>query len=134
MRRRNQLRGPDTFPFLAVLLCAMGSLILVLMELDRRARSAANSRAGTAWTKHEAGKGERRAGPQAERRAEQESLPQHSRARLDALHAEQKDLRRRQEAVTAERQDVLSRVDAVLRGLEKNREDVASQERHREDE
>jgi hypothetical protein len=34
----------DTFPFLAVLLCAMGSLILVLMAMDLRARKAAVSR------------------------------------------------------------------------------------------
>ena len=40
MRRRNHLRV-DTFPFLAVLLCAMGSLILILLVMDRRARVAA---------------------------------------------------------------------------------------------
>jgi hypothetical protein len=34
----------DTFPFLAVLLCAMGSLILVLMAMDLRARKAALAR------------------------------------------------------------------------------------------
>ena len=44
MRRRQQLRV-DTFPFLAVLLCAMGSLILVLLVMDRRSRLVAQARA-----------------------------------------------------------------------------------------
>lgn len=43
-RRRNQLQ-PSTFPFMAVLLCAMGSLILLLLILDRRAKLAAQQRA-----------------------------------------------------------------------------------------
>ena len=40
MRRRRQTLHVSTFPFLAVLLCAMGSLILVLLVMDRRARLA----------------------------------------------------------------------------------------------
>jgi hypothetical protein len=35
----------DTFPFLAVLLCAMGSLILLLLVFDRRAKVVARARA-----------------------------------------------------------------------------------------
>jgi hypothetical protein len=35
----------DTFPFLAVLLCAMGSLILLLLVIDRRARVVARAKA-----------------------------------------------------------------------------------------
>src|SRR3982074_426044 len=41
MRRRRHKLEVSTFPFLAVLLCAMGSLILMLLVLDRRARSVA---------------------------------------------------------------------------------------------
>jgi hypothetical protein len=44
MRRRSRSLHVDTFPFLAVLLCAMGSLILVLMAMDRMARKAALAR------------------------------------------------------------------------------------------
>ncbi len=44
MRRRHRLQV-STFPFLAVLLCAMGSLILLLLVLDRRARVVARARA-----------------------------------------------------------------------------------------
>jgi hypothetical protein len=42
--RRHKLQV-STFPFLAVLLCAMGSLILVLLVMDRKAHQAAQRRA-----------------------------------------------------------------------------------------
>jgi hypothetical protein len=45
MRRRRHSLQVSTFPFLAVLLCAMGSLILVLLVMDRQARRAAQARA-----------------------------------------------------------------------------------------
>ena len=45
MKRRRHKLEVSTFPFLAVLLCAMGSLILVLLVMDRKARRAALSRA-----------------------------------------------------------------------------------------
>jgi len=41
MRRRRQHLQVSTFPFLAVLLCAMGSLILLLLVMDRRAKAVA---------------------------------------------------------------------------------------------
>ncbi|MFO0863651.1 MAG: hypothetical protein U0744_03150 [Gemmataceae bacterium] len=46
MRRRHKLEV-STFPFLAVLLCAMGSLILLLLIMDRRAKIAARAKAHT---------------------------------------------------------------------------------------
>src|SRR5262249_5016222 len=36
----------STFPFLAVLLCAMGALILFLLVMDRRAKIVASNKAG----------------------------------------------------------------------------------------
>lgn len=44
MRRRRKLEV-STFPFLAVLLCAMGSLILVLLAMDRKAKLAVKAKA-----------------------------------------------------------------------------------------
>jgi hypothetical protein len=41
MRRRRRHLEVSTFPFLAVLLCTMGSLILLLLVLDRRAKLVA---------------------------------------------------------------------------------------------
>src|SRR6516165_2215922 len=45
MRRRRKQLEVSTFPFLAVLLCTMGSLILVLLVMDRRAKLAALQKA-----------------------------------------------------------------------------------------
>lgn len=45
MKRRRHTLQVSTFPFLAVLLCAMGSLILLLLVIDRRAKVAARAKA-----------------------------------------------------------------------------------------
>src|SRR5438445_8746319 len=45
MRQRRQQLQVSTFPFLAVLLCAMGSLILLLLVIDRRAKVVARAKA-----------------------------------------------------------------------------------------
>ncbi len=50
MRRRGKPLEVSTFPFLAVLLCAMGSLILVLIVMDRKAKMAARYKAQAAQT------------------------------------------------------------------------------------
>src|SRR5438445_6860508 len=44
MRRRTPRLQVNTFPFLAVLLCAMGSLILILLVMDRRAKAVARQK------------------------------------------------------------------------------------------
>lgn len=44
MRRRRHKLQVSTFPFLAVLLCAMEALLLVLLVMDRRAHDAARAR------------------------------------------------------------------------------------------
>src|SRR5262245_9452484 len=45
MRRRRHLLQVSTFPFLAVLLCTMGSLLMLLLVIDRRAKIAARNKA-----------------------------------------------------------------------------------------
>ncbi|HEV3202991.1 MAG TPA: hypothetical protein VGY77_01350, partial [Gemmataceae bacterium] len=45
MRQRRHVLQVSTFPFLAVLLCAMGSLILLLLVIDRRAKVVARAKA-----------------------------------------------------------------------------------------
>src|SRR5438045_4981808 len=45
MRRPRHRLQVSTFPFLAVLLCAMGSLILLLLVIDRRAKVVARAKA-----------------------------------------------------------------------------------------
>src|SRR5438093_10938425 len=109
MRRRNSLR-PDTFPFLAVLLCTMGSLILVLMILDRRARLAANSRAEEAWAQAEKEEAE-----QAARLRRQQE--EHWRARLEDHHREQARLTAREKELREEYERVRSRLETTPRAL-----------------
>ncbi|HEY1861293.1 MAG TPA: hypothetical protein VGG61_13110, partial [Gemmataceae bacterium] len=48
MRRRRHVLQVSTFPFLAVLLCTMGSLILLLLVIDRRAKAVARFKAAQA--------------------------------------------------------------------------------------
>ncbi len=48
MRSRRHKLQVSTFPVLAVLLCAMGALLLVLLVMDRRAHDAARARAAQA--------------------------------------------------------------------------------------
>ena len=52
MRRARRKMEVDTFPFLAVLLCAMGALILLLMVIDRRSKIVAQNKAYEAYLAH----------------------------------------------------------------------------------
>src|SRR5437773_6979900 len=73
MRRRRQMLQVSTFPFLAVLLCAMGSLILLLLVIDRQAKVVARNKARLAAAEAAAGQKKLAADRQAEwerRRAE----------------------------------------------------------------
>src|SRR5262249_7626221 len=106
--------GPkvDTFPFLAVLLCAMGSLILMLLVLDRRAKVVAVAKARAA----------------AERLAQEEDQAVAARQaewerHRPALHA---GLAEEEEGAQAELQAVVQKREAVGREL-------AAQEAHHHD-
>src|SRR5581483_2257984 len=68
MRRPRHKLEVSTFPFLAVLLCAMGSLILFLLVMDRRAKLVARNKAREAYEAQLA----QRDAVQRERQAEQE--------------------------------------------------------------
>ena len=59
MRRPRSRLTVSTFPFLAVLLCAMGALILLLLVFDRRAKEAAKARAeARAQAEHDSARAE----------------------------------------------------------------------------
>ncbi|MFN4260421.1 MAG: hypothetical protein ACK4RK_14090 [Gemmataceae bacterium] len=94
MRRRRQHLQVSTFPFLAVLLCAMGSLILLLLILDRRAKmmSQAQTIQVVAEADERAAKEAREAAAraaqaEAERRAAEEKQRREWEERLAALRA-----------------------------------------------
>src|SRR6266542_5332768 len=117
MRRRNSLR-PDTFPFLAVLLCTMGSLILVLMILDRRARLAARARAEKAWAQSEKEEAEQAARLRRQQEAHQFARLENHRLEVNRLAAQEKELR-------AEYERVRSRLEATLRSLQEGEQEEA---------
>lgn len=97
MRRRRQALQVSTFPFLAVLLCAMGSLILLLLVMDRRAKAVALAKAQQAVSRV----ADQEARVEAERAAEWER-------RRQALHAQ----------LTGEDQGLATQVQTVERDLQ----------------
>jgi hypothetical protein len=84
MRRRRQSLRVDTFPFLAVLLSAMGALILLLLVIDRQGKIVARKKAQLAQAEA-ADQFKKR---QAERQAEWERQRQEQRDRLDRQRRE----------------------------------------------
>ena len=108
MRRRRHKLEVSTFPFLAVLLCAMGSLILMLLVLDRRAKAAARERAQRA-TEQVAAEEVRIA---EERKREWEQ-------RRQALHA----------ALVGQEQELSGKIAAVEKQIASARTDLAAEER-----
>jgi hypothetical protein len=105
MRRRHTLQV-NTFPFLAVLLCAMGSLILVLLVMDRRSHLAARQRAEEEAQQqaheHALAKGRQRAEYEAKKRArdaawekKRDALRSRVSAEETALSAELREVQER---------------------------------------
>jgi hypothetical protein len=120
MRRRRKLEV-STFPFLAVLLCAMGSLILVLLAMDRKAKLAAKAKAELAA---------RKVAEEAElltaaRRAEWERARREQRAarerKRDELHArlesDKRNLEGQMAALRARLAESASQLQAELDGV-----------------
>jgi anti-sigma factor ChrR (cupin superfamily) len=100
MRRPRHRLQVSTFPFLAVLLCAMGSLILVLLVMDRRAKQVARAKALQTLAQADA---------EEQRRAEEQRDEWERRRRQ--LHAA---LLRQDQEVQAECRAVAARIEAAL--------------------
>src|ERR1700729_2969425 len=89
MRRPRHKLHVSTFPFLAVLLCAMGALILFLLVMDRRGKIVARRKAQEALETRRADRQAERELNDAARKAEWEK----QRAALhQALLAQQQEL------------------------------------------
>jgi hypothetical protein len=84
MKRRRHRLEVSTFPFLAVLLCAMGSLILLLLVLDRRAKIVALRKVREA-----AGQAQRQAEELERQAAERHAAWERRQQQLHALLAQQ---------------------------------------------
>ena len=106
MRHRSRPLQVSTFPFLAVLLCTMGSLILLLLVIDRQAKAVARAKALKAAERAEVGGAQAAAA----RRAEFE------RRRL-ALH----DFLRSQD------QELKTAIDKIQREHSAKREELEAQ-------
>src|SRR5262249_10318915 len=112
MRRRPQRLQVNTFPFLAVLLCAMGSLILVLLVMDRRAKAVAKHKAQEAAL-----------AAAAERIRKDEARHEEWETKRRALHAL---LVERHAALEEEVRQMQARVQAADRNLEREGQDLQS--------
>src|SRR6516162_3000092 len=104
MRRRRHVLQVSTFPFLAVLLCTMGSLLMLLLVIDRRAKSAARNRALV-------------------------ELAKASEDQEKTKAARFADLEKRREELRAERQAKLAEREAKRAELERQHLDLADQQR-----
>jgi hypothetical protein len=82
MRRHRQRLQVQTFPFLAVLLCTMGSLILLLLVIDRRAKAVARAKANQTVQQTAQKAAEAEAKRAADRQAEWERKRRELRLRL----------------------------------------------------
>src|SRR5207249_10918445 len=106
MRQRRQRLQVSTFPFLAVLLCAMGSLILLLLVIDRRAKVVARAKAMRTMEQAEADEEQAAAAQRAEwqrrRQALHDQLWQQDQQALSALRDAQKNTADAAESVASE--------------------------------
>src|SRR5258708_4536810 len=139
MRRAKQLK-PETFPFLAVLLCAMGSLILMLLVMDRRAKAVARAKAQRAVAQAAAIDEETQAAHRAELERRRLALHAALTKQEEELTEQVRAVQRRLEAAVADssaaEQQAQELTTAVRTGraqLARSQEDVAEQRRRAEE-
>ena len=131
MRRRRQTLQVSTFPFLAVLLCTMGSLLLVLLAVDRKAKLAARQKAEREYARL-AEEAERAA---AAGRAAAEKQRQQARAlwqqKRDALHTrlvtEEQALQMQMQKLRIQLAEAAARLRAEVDGTDELRKQTAAQ-------
>lgn len=135
MRRSHHLK-PDTFPFLAVLLCAMGSLIVILLVLDRQARLKAKTKAAA---KQQEQLTERQRAYQrkvAEEKKRQEEILRQHQLQVQKLKDEREQViqaRRAREAQLRKLEQGLSQQATVLKDHKTTRRQLADQLRETKD-
>src|SRR5437868_2577638 len=111
MRRRRHKLEVSTFPFLAVLLCAMGSLILLLLVIDRRAKAVARAKALAVAERLEADDAQAAAARAAELERRREAL--HS-----VLDNQARDLRGRADAIRSQQYAAAQAFDGERRRVQ----------------
>jgi hypothetical protein len=126
MRRRRQVLQVSTFPFLAVLLCAMGSLILLLLVIDRRGKAVALAKAQEAVA---AARQERRAAARAAAEAAARAAAERQAARERRRQALHEGLARQQDDLRRQAAALDQRKAAAARQAREERERAAELER-----
>jgi hypothetical protein len=133
MRRRRQPLQVSTFPFLAVLLCAMGSLLLLLLVIDRRAKAVARARveqaAARAAAEDARAAAARRAEWEERRRALHELLAREEETVVGQLHAVQGKTAAAATEIRAEQarfRELRERLEAETGRLARKREDLSA--------
>jgi hypothetical protein len=94
MKRRRHTLQVSTFPFLAVLLCAMGSLILLLLVIDRRAKVVMRAKALAAVRQMEADEAKESAAHAAEWEQRRRALHDQLQQQKQELEAQSAALKR----------------------------------------
>src|SRR5262249_46695829 len=123
MRRPRHKLQVSTFPFLAVLLGAMGALILLLLVMDRRSKVVARNRALEAHAARLAARSHER---DAQQVRDQEALRREWEADRQRLH----ELLRRQEQELAQEQQALdSKLSALSQDALKEKETLTALEK-----
>jgi hypothetical protein len=106
MRRRRPRLQVTTFPFLAVLLCTLGVLIMLLLILDQRSRALARQKA-----EHDAA--EARRAVEDRRHAEAERFATEVRRRVQALQARSAEAQGEAQAIRERAANAAARLEAM---------------------
>jgi hypothetical protein len=119
MRRPRHRLQVQTFPFLAVLLCTMGSLILLLLIIDRRAKAVARAKAEAAARQAAEAQAQAQAAQQAEWEAQRRRLHALLLAQDHELAQQLQGLRSRLAAVATQRQQQQMQQAALAREVDR---------------
>lgn len=134
-RSRSSLK-PDMFPFLAVLLCTMGSLIVVLLVLDTQARKLAKQRAEAKVKSIEKKQEEEIAKRRAEAQAKAEERRKHLQAirenqnklktQLQQLQAQYRELQQEKKEYELAKKQTLYLVTSTSKSIENEQKQLAA--------
>ncbi len=117
MRRRRNVLQVSTFPFLAVLLCAMGSLILLLLVIDRRAKVVMRAKALETVRRMEKEDEKEAADRAAEWERRRLALHEHLQQQTQELDAQKASLEQRLTAISHDLQTEQAREPALEQQL-----------------
>ncbi|MCS6852833.1 MAG: hypothetical protein NZ700_16870, partial [Gemmataceae bacterium] len=137
MKPRRQRLHVSTFPFLAVLLCAMGSLILLLLVMDRRAKVVARAKALAAVERRREAEARAAAAALAQAAAQRAEWERRRQALLARLQAEEAEISRQLAEVHGQLQTASSRAEVARTRLDQmqasfRREQARLQQRQHE--